>query len=94
MTCSAGPPTLSRAITRSTRIGRPFADGRSSRRETSRDTRNYTRADGRVLKTLFWGSLGALAWTHVGYPLAAGALARAAGAAGREGPCRGAVGEP
>ena len=29
-----------------------------------------------VLKTLFWGSLGALAWTHVGYPLAAGALAR------------------
>ncbi|HET6683521.1 MAG TPA: glycosyltransferase family 2 protein [Gaiella sp.] len=30
-----------------------------------------------VVKTLFWGSLGALAWTHVGYPLAAGALARA-----------------
>ena len=29
-----------------------------------------------VLRTLFWGSLGALAWTHVGYPLAAGALAR------------------
>ena len=29
-----------------------------------------------VAKTLFWGSLGALAWTHVGYPLAAGALAR------------------
>jgi cellulose synthase/poly-beta-1,6-N-acetylglucosamine synthase-like glycosyltransferase len=29
-----------------------------------------------VLKTLFWGSLGALAWTHVGYPVAAGALAR------------------
>ena len=29
-----------------------------------------------VVKTLFWGSLGALAWTHVGYPLAAGALAR------------------
>jgi cellulose synthase/poly-beta-1,6-N-acetylglucosamine synthase-like glycosyltransferase len=27
-------------------------------------------------KTLFWGSLGALAWTHVGYPLAAGAAAR------------------
>ena len=27
-------------------------------------------------KALFWGSLGALAWTHVGYPLAAGALAR------------------
>ncbi len=32
-----------------------------------------------VVKTLFWGSLGALAWTHVGYPLAAGALARARG---------------
>jgi glycosyltransferase involved in cell wall biosynthesis len=30
-----------------------------------------------ALKTLFWGSLGALAWTHVGYPLAAGTLARA-----------------
>jgi len=29
-----------------------------------------------VLRTLFWGSLGALAWTHVGYPLAADALAR------------------
>ena len=29
-----------------------------------------------VLKTLFWGSLGALAWTHAGYPLAAAALAR------------------
>ena len=29
-----------------------------------------------VLKTLFWGSLGALAWTHVGYPVAAAALAR------------------
>jgi len=30
-----------------------------------------------VLKTLFWGSLGALAWTHVGYPLAVAAVARA-----------------
>ncbi len=29
-----------------------------------------------VLKTLFWGSAAALAWTHVGYPLAAGGLAR------------------
>ena len=29
-----------------------------------------------LLKTLFWGSAAALAWTHVGYPLAAGALAR------------------
>jgi glycosyltransferase involved in cell wall biosynthesis len=29
-----------------------------------------------VLKTLFWGSLGALAWTHVGYPVAAGLVAR------------------
>ncbi|MDP8910685.1 MAG: glycosyltransferase family 2 protein [Actinomycetota bacterium] len=27
-------------------------------------------------KTLFWGSLGALAWTHAGYPLTAAALAR------------------
>ena len=30
----------------------------------------------RVAKGLFWGSLGALAWTHAGYPLALGALAR------------------
>jgi cellulose synthase/poly-beta-1,6-N-acetylglucosamine synthase-like glycosyltransferase len=29
-----------------------------------------------VAKTLFWGSAAALAWTHVGYPLTAGALAR------------------
>jgi cellulose synthase/poly-beta-1,6-N-acetylglucosamine synthase-like glycosyltransferase len=27
-------------------------------------------------KALFWGSLGALAWTHAGYPLAAAVLAR------------------
>jgi glycosyltransferase involved in cell wall biosynthesis len=27
-------------------------------------------------RSLFWGSLGALAWTHGGYPLAMGALAR------------------
>jgi cellulose synthase/poly-beta-1,6-N-acetylglucosamine synthase-like glycosyltransferase len=30
----------------------------------------------RVAKTLFWGSLGALAWTHVGYPVTTGVLAR------------------
>jgi glycosyltransferase involved in cell wall biosynthesis len=29
-----------------------------------------------IAKVLFWGSLGALAWTHVGYPAAMGALAR------------------
>jgi cellulose synthase/poly-beta-1,6-N-acetylglucosamine synthase-like glycosyltransferase len=29
-----------------------------------------------LAKTLFWGALGALAWTHVGYPLAAGLAAR------------------
>ncbi|HEY4621640.1 MAG TPA: glycosyltransferase, partial [Gaiellaceae bacterium] len=29
-----------------------------------------------LLKGLFWGSLGALAWTHVGYPVAVAALAR------------------
>ncbi len=28
-------------------------------------------------RALFWTSLGALGWTHVGYPLAAGAVARA-----------------
>jgi cellulose synthase/poly-beta-1,6-N-acetylglucosamine synthase-like glycosyltransferase len=29
-----------------------------------------------ILKSLFWGSLGALAWTHVGYPAAAAVAAR------------------
>jgi glycosyltransferase involved in cell wall biosynthesis len=29
-----------------------------------------------IAKVLFWGSLGALAWTHAGYPAAMGALAR------------------
>jgi len=29
------------------------------------------------LRTVFWGSLAGLAWTHAGYPLAAAALARA-----------------
>jgi cellulose synthase/poly-beta-1,6-N-acetylglucosamine synthase-like glycosyltransferase len=29
-----------------------------------------------LLKAMFWGSLGALAWTHAGYPLGAAALAR------------------
>jgi len=29
-----------------------------------------------VAKALFWGSVGALAWTHAGYPLAAAAAAR------------------
>ena len=29
-----------------------------------------------IAKTAFWGSLGALAWTHAGYPAAMGILAR------------------
>src|SRR4051794_31092005 len=29
-----------------------------------------------LLKALFWGSLGALAWTHAGYPAAAAAAGR------------------
>jgi cellulose synthase/poly-beta-1,6-N-acetylglucosamine synthase-like glycosyltransferase len=32
-----------------------------------------------ALKVVFWGSLGALAWTHAGYPVAAAALARVRG---------------
>ena len=32
-----------------------------------------------LAKGLFWGSLGALVWTHAGYPLAAAALARLRG---------------
>src|SRR6478735_10409308 len=38
-----------------------------------------------VLKALFWGSAGALAWTHAGYPLAAAALARVRPKAVRKG---------
>ena len=30
-----------------------------------------------LARTIFWGSLAGLAWTHVGYPLAAATLARA-----------------
>ena len=29
-----------------------------------------------LVKVIFWGALGALVWTHLGYPLAAAALAR------------------
>ena len=29
-----------------------------------------------ILKAIFWASLGGLAWTHVGYPVAAAALRR------------------
>jgi glycosyltransferase involved in cell wall biosynthesis len=37
-----------------------------------------------ALRGAFWGSLAALAWTHVGYPLAAAALAGARGRAVRK----------
>src|SRR6187549_3399022 len=29
-----------------------------------------------IVKTIFWASLGGLAWTHVGYPVTAAALRR------------------
>jgi len=29
-----------------------------------------------ILKAIFWASLGGLAWTHLGYPVAAAALRR------------------
>ncbi|MFL6021144.1 MAG: glycosyltransferase, partial [Gaiellaceae bacterium] len=38
-----------------------------------------------IAKVLFWSSLGALAWTQGGYPLAAAALARVRGRAVRKG---------
>jgi cellulose synthase/poly-beta-1,6-N-acetylglucosamine synthase-like glycosyltransferase len=42
--------------------------------------------DCRVLRrALFWGSLGALAWTHVGYPVTAAVLARARARPARKG---------
>lgn len=52
-------------------MGRPWAliPGETS------GARGSTLARMPVLKTLFWGSAAALAWTHAGYPLAAGALA-------------------
>src|SRR5262249_51654310 len=40
-------------------------------------SRTRSRDAGRVIaRTTFWGALGALAWTHAGYPLAMGVLAR------------------
>ena len=38
-----------------------------------------------IAKVLFWGPLGALAWTQAGYPLAAAALARLRGRPVRKG---------
>jgi len=38
-----------------------------------------------IAKSLFWGSLGALAWTHVGYPAAAALAARMGGRPVRKG---------
>src|SRR6476646_11131503 len=42
-----------------------------------------------ILKAIFWASAAGLAWTHVGYPVAAAALRR-----GRERPVRKAETEP
>jgi len=39
----------------------------------------------KAAKALFWGSLGALAWTHVGYPAAAALAARVRGRPVRKG---------
>src|SRR5689334_12787997 len=38
-----------------------------------------------ALKALFWASLGALAWTHAGYPAAAAVAARVRGRSVRRG---------
>ena len=46
---------------------------RAVRREPHRASGDYTRV--KAAKALFWGSLGVLAWTHVGYPAAAAAAA-------------------
>jgi cellulose synthase/poly-beta-1,6-N-acetylglucosamine synthase-like glycosyltransferase len=45
-------------------------------RERIRDLRGKYSSLVPVVKTLFWGAFAALAWTHVGYPLAAGLAAR------------------
>ena len=50
----------------------------SSRRPAGRSASSSAKSGSSVLlRALFFGSLGALAWTHVGYPLAAAAFARA-----------------
>ena len=55
------------------------------RRTRSSDSRRPSRASETTIfgvliaKALFWGSFGALAWTQVGYPVAAAALARVRG---------------
>ena len=72
---------MRRAITRSTRIGSSAPS--TGAYGTGLSERTYTAAV--LLKGLFWGSLGALAWTHVAYPAAAELAARAADAAGAEG---------
>ena len=71
-----------RRYTTPTRTARSREGARSTTPATFRRTvdraerprRGYRRAV--IRKALFWGSLGALAWTHVGYPAAAAALAR------------------
>ncbi len=51
--------------------------GGGSRRGHGAVSRARPRAPRGVIgKALFWGSLGALAWTHAGYPAAIGVLAR------------------
>src|SRR5204862_4984062 len=45
----------------------------------------YTRRGMPALKALFWASLGALVWTHAGYPAAAAVAARVRGRAVRRG---------
>jgi cellulose synthase/poly-beta-1,6-N-acetylglucosamine synthase-like glycosyltransferase len=64
---------LRRAITRSTRIGSSAPS--TGAYGTGLSDGTYTAAV--LAKGLFWGSLGALAWTHVVYPAAAEIAARA-----------------
>ena len=50
--------------------------GRPGRRDGALSRPRPGDARGVIARAAFWGSLGALAWTHAGYPLAMGALAR------------------
>jgi glycosyltransferase involved in cell wall biosynthesis len=76
------PPFWGRPCTMPTPTALSPEATRSTTRATSRPTVDradlalggYRRAV--ILKALFWASAGALAWTHVGYPVAAAALAR------------------
>src|SRR5262249_43954911 len=90
-----GDPCRSRRRVRPRRDGSPRPCVRRDRGEPADRGRTIRpgapRAPGEpvILEVLFWAALGALAWTHVGYPAAAALAARL-----RERPVRGSPSTP